>query len=79
MSLETEPIGSIPRPPDLIGAVEKFGAGDPRVEPIYQRAVRDTIAAFEATGSPVIADGDFVGLACPGEWATNRGSNLLGS
>jgi 5-methyltetrahydropteroyltriglutamate--homocysteine methyltransferase len=31
---------------------------DPRLDPLYDAAVRDTIAQFEATGSPVITDGE---------------------
>ena len=56
--IPTEPIGSIPRPPSLIAAVAEMGADDPRVEPLYKDAVRDTIERFEATGSPVITDGE---------------------
>ena len=56
--IPTEPIGSIPRPAPLIAAVAEWGADDPRVEPLYADAVRDTIARFEATGSPVITDGE---------------------
>jgi 5-methyltetrahydropteroyltriglutamate--homocysteine methyltransferase len=57
-TLPTEPIGSIPRPVELIDAVARYGATDARVAPIYQAAVRDTILKFEQTGSPVIADGE---------------------
>ncbi|MPZ46538.1 MAG: 5-methyltetrahydropteroyltriglutamate--homocysteine methyltransferase [Betaproteobacteria bacterium] len=58
MSLPTEPIGSIPRPAPLIEAVATYGSEDPRVEPLYQEAVRDTVREFEMTGSPVISDGE---------------------
>jgi len=58
MSIPTEPIGSIPRPPALIDAVAQLGPDDPKVVPLYRNAVRDTILEFEATGSPVIADGE---------------------
>ncbi len=59
MIIPTEPIGSIPRPPQLIEAVLALGDGDdPRLEPLYDAAIRDTIARFEATGSPVITDGE---------------------
>lgn len=57
MQIPTEPIGSIPRPLELIDAARKDGA-DPTLEPLYDEAVRDTIARFEATGSPVISDGE---------------------
>ncbi|HEV7601481.1 MAG TPA: hypothetical protein VGO49_14670 [Bradyrhizobium sp.] len=59
MIIPTEPIGSIPRPPRLIEAIA--AAGDhaaPRLDPLYEDAIRDTIERFEATGSPVITDGE---------------------
>ncbi len=61
MSVEipTEPIGSIPRPPELLAAIAEYGDhADPRLAPLYEQATRETIAAFEATGSPVITDGE---------------------
>jgi len=56
--LPTEPIGSIPRPLALIRAVAEYGPDDPRLAPLYDAAVRDTVREFEATGSPVISDGE---------------------
>jgi 5-methyltetrahydropteroyltriglutamate--homocysteine methyltransferase len=57
--IPTEPIGSIPRPPELIDAIEKLGDGtDPRLEPQYDAAIEDTVRRFEATESPVITDGE---------------------
>jgi len=57
--IPTEPIGSIPRPVKLIEAVSALGDGtDSRLDPLYDEAVRDTIQQFEATGSPVITDGE---------------------
>ena len=59
MAIPTEPIGSIPRPPGLIEAVAKSGDGDdPCLTPAYEAAVKDTVERFEATGSPVITDGE---------------------
>lgn len=60
VTLPTEPIGSIPRPLGLIQAVELHGGDgmDPALEPLYEAAIRDTIDCFEATGSPVITDGE---------------------
>lgn len=58
MAIPTEPIGSIPRPLQLIEAVAREGADSPGLEPLFQEAVRETIARFEATGSPVISDGE---------------------
>jgi len=56
--IPTEPIGSIPRPLELIEAVARKDGDDPSLEPLYEGAVRDTVARFEATGSPVITDGE---------------------
>jgi 5-methyltetrahydropteroyltriglutamate--homocysteine methyltransferase len=58
ITIPTEPIGSIPRPLDLIEAVARGSAEDPALDPLYDDAVRDTIERFEATGSPVITDGE---------------------
>src|SRR3982074_2641940 len=58
LTIPTEPIGSIPRPLRLIGEAAKRGPADPSMESIYEEAVQDTVARFEATGSPVITDGE---------------------
>jgi 5-methyltetrahydropteroyltriglutamate--homocysteine methyltransferase len=61
MRIPTEPIGSIPRPPELIEGIQDFAAGRitrERLDELSDRALRDTIARFEATGSPVITDGE---------------------
>ncbi len=58
MTIPTEPIGSIPRPLELIEALARRDGTDPALEPLYDAAMRDTIARFEATGSPVITDGE---------------------
>lgn len=56
MSIPTEPIGSIPRPTELIAAwAEQAGTlSDQRFKEIADAALRDTIRRFEETGSPVI-------------------------
>jgi 5-methyltetrahydropteroyltriglutamate--homocysteine methyltransferase len=57
--IPTEPIGSIPRPANLIAAVAALSDGtDPTLDTLYDEAVRDTILQFEATGSTVITDGE---------------------
>jgi 5-methyltetrahydropteroyltriglutamate--homocysteine methyltransferase len=56
--IPTEPIGSIPRPLELIEAVARGDADDPALDPMYEAAIRDTVARFEETGSPVITDGE---------------------
>ncbi len=58
MTIPTEPIGSIPRPPWLLEAIQANGGDGPSLAPLYERAVRETIVLFEATGSPVITDGE---------------------
>jgi 5-methyltetrahydropteroyltriglutamate--homocysteine methyltransferase len=58
MMIPTEPIGSIPRPAQLIEAAATADGADPKLDPLYDDAIRDTIARFEATGSPVISDGE---------------------
>src|SRR6195256_1945588 len=58
ISIPTEPIGSIPRPADLIERVAKGDSEDPSLAPFYEDAVRDTIERFEAAGSPVVTDGE---------------------
>jgi 5-methyltetrahydropteroyltriglutamate--homocysteine methyltransferase len=57
-TIPTEPIGSIPRPPELLEAIAAGDGTDPILDPLYDRAIRDTVARFEATGSPVISDGE---------------------
>lgn len=59
MTIPTEPIGSIPRPIKLIKAIADAGDyADPKLDPLYTEAIQDTIQQFEATGSPVITDGE---------------------
>src|SRR5258707_14222239 len=57
-AIPTEPIGSIPRPLDLIERVAQGDSEDPALAPHFEAAIRDTIERFEATGSPVITDGE---------------------
>jgi 5-methyltetrahydropteroyltriglutamate--homocysteine methyltransferase len=56
--IPTEPIGSIPRPPGLIAAVARAGEDARELGSLFEEAVRDTIERFEATGSPVVTDGE---------------------
>jgi 5-methyltetrahydropteroyltriglutamate--homocysteine methyltransferase len=57
-AIPTEPIGSIPRPIDLIERVARGDSEDPELDSLYDDAIRNTIERFEATGSPVITDGE---------------------
>jgi 5-methyltetrahydropteroyltriglutamate--homocysteine methyltransferase len=59
--IPTEPIGSIPRSDELVSALAAAAAGslsEAELEALLAGAVRETIAEFEATGSPVITDGE---------------------
>jgi 5-methyltetrahydropteroyltriglutamate--homocysteine methyltransferase len=56
--IPTEPIGSIPRPADLIERIARADSEDSDLAPLYEIAIRETIERFEATGSPVITDGE---------------------
>ena len=61
MPIPTEPIGSIPRRPDLLAAMRARAAGqmsDERFHAAEDAALRDTITRLEETGSPVITDGE---------------------
>jgi 5-methyltetrahydropteroyltriglutamate--homocysteine methyltransferase len=61
MSIPSEPIGSIPRPASLLAGIREHAAGrmsQADFDALGESAVRDTIAQMEATGSPVITDGE---------------------
>ena len=59
--IPTEPVGSLPRPTKLQQAYAKFDAGEideVDLEKEQDVAVKDSIERFEATGSPIISDGE---------------------
>lgn len=61
MPIPTEPIGSVPRPQRLIEAAQDLGTGRLAADSydrLLDEVVRETIEQFEATGSPVISDGE---------------------
>lgn len=61
MKIRTEPIGSIPRPAELLQGIIAHASGlldDQGLDNLFQKALVDTIKRFEATGSPVITDGE---------------------
>ena len=61
MTIPTEPIGSVPRPNYLLEAMKSHGEGtldDDGLAQTIDRAVAETISAMEATGSPLITDGE---------------------
>ena len=60
-TIPTEPVGSIPRPSALLTGMREFAAGEitrEQLEALFDDAVRDTLAGFEATGSPIVTDGE---------------------
>jgi 5-methyltetrahydropteroyltriglutamate--homocysteine methyltransferase len=61
MPIRTEPIGSIPRPAALLHAMTERAAGrlsESQFRAAEENALAETIALFEATGSPIISDGE---------------------
>jgi 5-methyltetrahydropteroyltriglutamate--homocysteine methyltransferase len=61
MAIPTEPIGSIPRPPELLNSMISYDRGeigDSDLAAARDLAVRDTIRRLEQTGSPVVTDGE---------------------
>lgn len=61
MRIQTEPIGSIPRPVELILAIKAHAAGqlnNQDLQHLYNHALSETIKKFESTGSTVITDGE---------------------
>ncbi len=61
MTIPTEPVGSLPRPRELQEAMQAHAQDSLSGEALegrFDAAVRDTIERFEATGSPVVSDGE---------------------
>lgn len=59
--IPTEPVGSLPRPSKLQEAYGKYDAGEishDQLEAEQDEAVRDSIERNEATGAPIISDGE---------------------
>ncbi|UBI37976.1 MULTISPECIES: cobalamin-independent methionine synthase II family protein [Streptomyces] len=59
--IPTEPIGSLPRPPELLAALTDHAAGrvgDDELAAAEDRAVADTVRRLEEAGSPVVTDGE---------------------
>jgi 5-methyltetrahydropteroyltriglutamate--homocysteine methyltransferase len=57
MRIPTESIGSIPRTPELVEAIQQ-GLPQDKLEQLTKKAVQDTLRLLEQTGSPVITDGE---------------------
>jgi 5-methyltetrahydropteroyltriglutamate--homocysteine methyltransferase len=61
MAIPTEPIGSIPRSPELLAGLADFAAGRigrEALDELTDLALRDTINRLEQAGSPVVTDGE---------------------
>jgi methionine synthase II (cobalamin-independent) len=59
--IPTEPVGSLPRPSKLQQAYGQYDAGEithEQLEAEQDKAVRDSIERGEATGEPIISDGE---------------------
>jgi 5-methyltetrahydropteroyltriglutamate--homocysteine methyltransferase len=59
--IPTEPIGSIPRPKYLLDGMSELAAGtidQAGLDVLVDRALAETIERLEATGSPVLTDGE---------------------
>jgi len=59
--IPTEPVGSLPRPSRLQQAYAQYDAGEithDRLEAEQDKAVKDSIERGEATGEPIISDGE---------------------
>ena len=61
MGIPTEPIGSVPRPAELLQGFQDHAQG--RIDAaglraLTDKALADTVSRFEATGSPVVTDGE---------------------
>lgn len=61
LRIPTEPIGSVPRSKYLIESLAMYHSGGisrSELDSVCDRAIAETIAEFEATGSPIITDGE---------------------
>jgi 5-methyltetrahydropteroyltriglutamate--homocysteine methyltransferase len=59
--IPTESVGSVPRPRELQEAMVAFSNGDISAEKLdehFDEAVKETIQRLEATGSPIVTDGE---------------------
>ena len=59
--IPTEPVGSLPRPSKLQAAYADYDAGKidrEQLEAEQDAAVKDSIENGEATGSPIVSDGE---------------------
>src|SRR3989454_8379802 len=67
MPIPTEPIGSIPRSPELIAGMQQFAIGRisrDQLARLQDAAIHDTIRRFEAAESPVTTDEEQANPSC---------------
>src|ERR1700735_3315222 len=79
--IPTEPVGSLPRPSVLQQAYAQYDAGEitrDQLEAEQDKAVKDSIEHLEATGAPIISDGEQRCSSCPTDTttATRAGTGL---
>lgn len=77
--IPTEPIGSIPRPLELVRAYEQFSEDKidlDTLEAIARRATIDTIRSLEDTGSPCISDGEQHKFSSFGTYCLHGAENI---
>jgi len=61
LPIPTEPVGSLPRPASLQAAIADYDAGKIAFEQLAREqdaACRDSVERMEATGSPIVSDGE---------------------
>src|SRR5258708_3104228 len=59
--IPTDPVGPLPRSAELQAAYAAYDAGTitkAQLEALQDEAVRDSISRMEATGSPIVSDGE---------------------
>ncbi len=59
--IPTESVGSIPRPRELQNAIAAFSQGNlssEKLNTLFDQIVEETIKSLEATGSPIVSDGE---------------------
>ena len=57
ITIPTQPIGRILRPVEPMERVKKGNSEDRKLAPLYDVAVRDSMARLAGAGSPVVTDG----------------------
>ena len=71
MSIPTEPIGGIPRPPALQTAVAEHAEGrltEAELTTLQEQATAGTLARLEQLGCAVLVDGEQAKPSFAGEW-----------